>query len=76
MQRSFRFSGKAALVEGATHGISFAIAKAFLKEGEAALISGKSSVHNLEVEDLRALTFYASAFTGVKMAGIDRACDC
>ena len=36
---------------------------------------GKSSVHNLEVEDLRALSFEASAFTGVKMAGIDRAYD-
>lgn len=36
---------------------------------------GKSSVHNLEVEDLRALSFQASAFTGVKMAGIDRAYD-
>ncbi len=34
---------------------------------------GKSSVHNLEVEDLRSLSFEASAFTGVKMAGIDRA---
>ncbi len=34
---------------------------------------GKSSVHNLEPEDLRALSFEASAFTGVKMAGIDRA---
>ena len=34
---------------------------------------GKSSVHNLETEDLRALSFEASAFTGVKMAGIDRA---
>ena len=33
---------------------------------------GKSSVHNLEVEDLRAMSFEASAFTGVKMAGIDR----
>ena len=33
---------------------------------------GKSSVHNLEVEDLRSLSFEASAFTGVKMAGIDR----
>ncbi len=33
---------------------------------------GKSSVHNLEVEDLRALSFQASAFTGVKLAGIDR----
>ncbi|MEE2981094.1 MAG: FMN-binding glutamate synthase family protein, partial [Pseudomonadota bacterium] len=33
---------------------------------------GKSSVHNLEVEDLRALSLEASAFTGVKMAGIDR----
>ncbi|MBF2759200.1 MAG: FMN-binding glutamate synthase family protein [Ectothiorhodospiraceae bacterium AqS1] len=33
---------------------------------------GKSSVHNLEAEDLRALSFEASAFTGVKMAGIDR----
>ena len=28
-----------------------------------------------EVEDLRALSFQASAFTGVKMAGIDRAYD-
>ena len=34
---------------------------------------GKSSVHNLEVEDLRALSLEASAFTGVKLAGIDRA---
>jgi glutamate synthase domain-containing protein 2 len=34
---------------------------------------GKSSVHNLESEDLRALSFEASAFTGVKMAGIDKA---
>lgn len=33
---------------------------------------GKSSVHNLEMEDLRSLSFEASAFTGVKMAGIDR----
>tara|TARA_B100000073_G_scaffold339941_1_gene339060 strand:+ start:405 stop:1826 length:1422 start_codon:yes stop_codon:yes gene_type:complete len=33
---------------------------------------GKSSVHNLETEDLRALSFEASAFTGVKMVGIDR----
>ena len=33
---------------------------------------GKSSVHNLEVEDLRAMSLEASAFTGVKMAGIDR----
>ncbi len=34
---------------------------------------GKSNVHNLDPEDLRALSFEASAFTGVKMAGIDRA---
>ena len=34
---------------------------------------GKSTVHNLEPEDLRALSFEASAFTGVKMAGIDKA---
>ncbi len=34
---------------------------------------GKSCIHNLETEDLRALSFEASAFTGVKMAGIDRA---
>jgi glutamate synthase domain-containing protein 2 len=34
---------------------------------------GKSTVHNLEVEDLRALSLQASAFTGVKLAGIDRA---
>lgn len=33
---------------------------------------GKSDVHNLETEDLRALTLEASAFTGVKLAGIDR----
>lgn len=33
---------------------------------------GKSCVHNLGTEDLRALSFEASAFTGVKMAGIDR----
>ncbi len=36
---------------------------------------GKSSVHNLETEDLRALSFEASAFTGVKMAGIDKPFD-
>ena len=36
---------------------------------------GKSSVHNLEVEDLRALSFEASAFTGVKLVGIDRVFD-
>ena len=33
---------------------------------------GKSSVHNLEPEDLRALTLEAAAFTGVDLAGIDR----
>jgi len=33
---------------------------------------GKSNVHNLEIEDLRALSLEASAFTGVKLAGIDR----
>jgi len=33
---------------------------------------GKSSVHNLEKEDLRALSLEASAYTGVKMAGLDR----
>ena len=33
---------------------------------------GKSTVHNLEVEDLRAMSLEASAFTGVKLAGIDR----
>ena len=75
MQRSLRFSGKAALAKGATRGISFAISKAFLKEGAAVVISGKSSIHNLEVEDLRAPVFEASAFIGVKMACIDRAYD-
>jgi glutamate synthase domain-containing protein 2 len=42
---------------------------------EATLLAkacGKSSVHNLEPEDLRALTLEASAFTGVALAGIDR----
>ena len=33
---------------------------------------GKSSVHNLELEDLRALSLEASAFTGAPLAGIDR----
>ncbi|MFV2039354.1 MAG: FMN-binding glutamate synthase family protein [Acidimicrobiales bacterium] len=33
---------------------------------------GKSSVHNLEPEDLRALTLEAAAFSGVQLAGIDR----
>ncbi len=33
---------------------------------------GKSSVHNLEPEDLRALTLDAAAFSGVQLAGIDR----
>ena len=36
---------------------------------------GKSTVHNLEMEDLRALSLEASAFTGVKLAGIDRPFD-
>ena len=42
---------------------------------EATLLAkacGKSSVHNLEPEDLRALTLEASAFTGVPLAGVDR----
>jgi methylamine---glutamate N-methyltransferase subunit C len=42
---------------------------------EVALLAkacGKSSVHNLEPEDLRALTLEASAFTGVPLAGIDQ----
>lgn len=42
---------------------------------EATLLAkacGKASVHNLEPEDLRALTLEASAFTGVSLAGIDR----
>ena len=41
---------------------------------EATLLAkacGKSSVHNLEPEDLRALTLEASAFTGVALAGND-----
>ena len=75
MHRSLRFSGKVVLVKGTTRGIGFAIAKAFLKEGAAVVISRKSSVHNLEVEHLGALTCKASAFACVKMAGIDRACD-
>ena len=33
---------------------------------------GKSSVHNLEVEDLRALSLEASTFTGARLAGMDR----
>ena len=33
---------------------------------------GKSSVHNLESEDLRALSLEASALTGVKMVGMDK----
>lgn len=36
---------------------------------------GKSFVHHLDVEGLPALSFQATAFTGVKMAGIDRAYD-
>jgi hypothetical protein len=42
---------------------------------EATLLAkacGKASVHNLEPEDLRALTLEALAFTGVALAGIDR----
>lgn len=42
---------------------------------EATLLAkacGKSSVHNLEPEDLRALTLEASAFTGVSLVGADR----
>ncbi len=33
---------------------------------------GKSNVHNLEPEDLRALTLEASAMTGVALAGVDK----
>lgn len=33
---------------------------------------GKSDVHHLEPEDLRALTLEASAFTGVPLVGVDR----
>ena len=33
---------------------------------------GKYSVDNLEVEDLRVLSLEASAFSGVRLAGIDR----
>ncbi len=33
---------------------------------------GKSNVHNLETEDLRALSLDSSALTGVKLAGVDR----
>ena len=32
---------------------------------------GKRNVHNLEPEDLRALTLEASAFTGLPLAGVD-----
>jgi glutamate synthase domain-containing protein 2 len=32
---------------------------------------GKRNVHNLEPEDLRAITMEASAFTGVPLAGVD-----
>lgn len=42
---------------------------------EATLLAkacGKSSVHNLEPEDLRALTLEASAFTGISLIGADR----
>ena len=33
---------------------------------------GKSSVHNLEVEDLRAFSLEISAFTDARLAGIDQ----
>lgn len=42
---------------------------------EAALLAkacGKSSIHNLEPEDLRALTLEASAFTGIPLIGADK----
>lgn len=42
---------------------------------EASLLAkacGKSSVHHLEPEDLRALTLEASAFTGVPLIGADK----
>jgi glutamate synthase domain-containing protein 2 len=42
---------------------------------EATLLAkacGKASVHNLEPEDLRALTLEASAFTGVDLVGVER----
>ena len=37
---------------------------------------GKSSVHNLEVEDLRALSLEASTFTSARLAGMDRLFRC
>jgi len=42
---------------------------------EASLLAkacGKSDIHNLEPEDMRALTLEASALTGVPLVGIDR----
>ena len=42
---------------------------------EATLLAkacGKSSLHNLEPEDLRALTLEASAFTGISLIGAER----
>ena len=43
-----------------------------MKIGAWAKACGKSSGHNPEIEDLRALSFQSSAFTGVEMAAIDR----
>ncbi|MEM2192746.1 MAG: hypothetical protein QXG38_03935 [Candidatus Hadarchaeales archaeon] len=36
-----------------------------------AMLAGKTSVSNLEKDDLRALTLEASRMTGVKLAGIE-----
>jgi len=39
---------------------------------DVAKACGKSDIHNLEPEDMRALTLEASALTGVPLVGIDR----
>ena len=59
-------------VPGAAERVARFLAAMTMEITMLAKACGKSSVHNLEVEDLRALSLEASAFTGVSLAGIDR----
>ena len=59
-------------VPGAAERVARFLAAMTMEITMLAKACGKSSVHNLEVEDLRALSLEASAFTGVRLAGIDR----
>lgn len=59
-------------VEAASERISRFLTAMTMEATLLAKACGKSSVHHLEPEDLRALTLEASAFTGIPLVGIDR----